>query len=141
MQAYEDVLYEQSDSTVTITVNRPKVMNAYRSQTYGEVMDAILTAGWDTNVSVVVLTGAGDRAFGTGGDTSEKKSERKGGFGTIGVPVEMLHAAIRDVPKPVIAKVRGYAIGGGNVIATICDLTIASGKRNLRTSRSGNGFS
>lgn len=126
MQAYEDVLYEQSDSTVTITVNRPKVMNAYRSQTYGEVMDAILTAGWDTNVSVVVLTGAGDRAFGTGGDTSEKKSERKGGFGTVGVPVEMLHAAIRDVPKPVIAKVRGYAIGGGNVIATICDLTIAS---------------
>ena len=126
MQAYEDVLYEQSDSTVTITVNRPKVMNAYRSQTYGEVMDAILTAGWDTNVSAVVLTGAGDRAFGTGGDTSEKKSERKGGFGTIGVPVEMLHAAIRDVPKPVIAKVRGYAIGGGNVIATICDLTIAS---------------
>lgn len=126
MQAYEDVLYEQSDSTVTITVNRPKVMNAYRSQTYGEVMDAILTAGWDTNVSAVVLTGAGDRAFGTGGDTSEKKSERKGGFGTIGVPVEMLHAAIRDVPKPVIAKVRGYAIGGGNVIATICDLTITS---------------
>ena len=126
MQAYEDVLYEQSDSTVTITVNRPKVMNAYRSQTYGEVMDAILTAGWDTNVSAIVLTGAGDRAFGTGGDTSEKKSERKGGFGTIGVPVEMLHAAIRDVPKPVIAKVRGYAIGGGNVIATICDLTIAS---------------
>jgi 2-ketocyclohexanecarboxyl-CoA hydrolase len=125
-KTYEDVLFEQKNSTVTITVNRPQVMNAYRSQTYSEVMDAILTAGWDTQVSAIVLTGAGDRAFGTGGDTNEKKSERKGGFGTIGVPVELLHAAIRDVPKPVIAKVRGYAIGGGNVIATICDLTIAA---------------
>ena len=101
-------------------------MNAYRSRTYGEVTDAILTAGWDPKVSAIVLTGAGGKAFGTGGDTNEKKSERKGGFGTIGVPVELLHAAIRDVPKPVIAKVRGYAIGGGNVIATICDLTIAA---------------
>jgi 2-ketocyclohexanecarboxyl-CoA hydrolase len=123
---YEDVLYEQKNSTVTITVNRPQVMNAYRSQTYAEVTDAILTAGWDPKISAIVLTGAGGKAFGTGGDTTEKKSERKGGFGTVGVPVEMLHAAIRDVPKPVIAKVRGYAIGGGNVIATICDLTIAA---------------
>lgn len=126
MSKYEDVLYEQKDSTVTVTVNRPQVMNAYRSRTYGEVTDAILTAGWDANISAIVLTGAGGKAFGTGGDTNEKKSERKGGFGTIGVPVELLHAAIRDVPKPVIAKVRGYAIGGGNVIATICDLTIAA---------------
>ena len=126
MNKYEDVLYEQKNSTVTITVNRPQVMNAYRSQTYAEVTDAILTAGWDPKISAIVLTGAGGKAFGTGGDTTEKKSERKGGFGTVGVPVEMLHAAIRDVPKPVIAKVRGYAIGGGNVIATICDLTIAA---------------
>ena len=126
MSKYEDVLYEQKDSTVTITVNRPQVMNSYRSQTYGEVTDAILTAGWDPKISAIVLTGAGTRAFGTGGDTTEKKSERKGGFGTVGVPVEILHAAIRDVPKPVIAKVRGYAIGGGHVIATICDLTIAA---------------
>ena len=126
MADYEDVLYEKKDATVTITVNRPQVMNAYRSQTYGEVIDAILTAGWDKTVSAIVLTGAGDRAFGTGGDTTEKKWERTGHGGTVGVPVEMLHTAIRDVPKPVIAKVRGYAIGGGNVIATICDLTIAA---------------
>src|SRR3984957_21196399 len=126
MSNYEDVIYAQREATVTITVNRPQVMNAYRTQTYGEVIDAILTAGWNKTVSSFVLTGAGDRAFGTGGDTTEKKSERKGGFGTIGVPVELLHTAIRDVPKPVIAKVRGYAIGGGNVIATICDLTIAA---------------
>lgn len=125
MSQYEDILYEERDGAVTITVNRPQVMNAYRTTTYGEVIDAILTAGWDKNVGCIVLTGAGTRAFGTGGDTTEKKSERKGGRGTVGVPVEQLHSAIRDVPKPVIAKVRGYALGGGNVMATICDLTIA----------------
>jgi 2-ketocyclohexanecarboxyl-CoA hydrolase len=124
-KTYNDVLYEQKGATVTITVNRPDVMNAYRSQTYAEVTDAILTAGWDPQVSAIVLTGAGTKAFGTGGDTNEKKADRKGGFGTVGVPVELLHAAIRDVPKPVIAKVRGYAIGGGHVMVTICDLTIA----------------
>ncbi len=73
---------------------------------------------------MIVLTGSG-KAFGVGGDASEKKSERQG-RGVIGVPVEELHAAIRDVPKPVIAKVRGYAIGGGNVLATLCDLTLAA---------------
>lgn len=126
MKQYEDILYQQKDATVTITINRPKVMNALRSNTYGEVIDAILTAGWDPKVGAVVLTGAGGKAFCTGGDMNEKKAERKGGFGTVGVPVELLHTAIRDVPKPVIAKVRGYAIGGGHVMATICDLTIAS---------------
>jgi 2-ketocyclohexanecarboxyl-CoA hydrolase len=100
-------------------------MNAFRSATYAELTDAILEAGWDKTISSIVITGAGDRAFCTGGDTTEKKADRKGGRGAIGVPVEQLHSAIRDVPKPVIAKVRGYAIGGGNVLATICDLTIA----------------
>jgi 2-ketocyclohexanecarboxyl-CoA hydrolase len=100
-------------------------MNAYRTSTYGEVTDALHRAGWNKDIGVIVLTGAGTRAFGVGGDTADKKSERSV-RGTIGVPVEELHAAIRDVPKPVIAKVRGFAIGGGNVIATICDLTIAA---------------
>ena len=72
-----------------------------------------------------MLTGAGGKAFCVGGDPSEAKSARQG-RGTIGVPVEQLHAAIRDVPKPVIAKVRGFAIGGGNVLVTLCDLAIAS---------------
>jgi|SRR5665213_213323 len=126
MHEYEDVIYEQKGANVTITINRPNVMNALRSKTYGEITDAVLTAGWDPNVSTIVITGAGGKAFCTGGDTNEKKSERKGGFGTVGVPVELLHSAIRDVPKPVIAKVRGYAIGGGHVMVTICDLTIAS---------------
>ena len=93
--------------------------------TYGQVTDALYRAGWNKEIGVIVLTGAGTRAFGTGGDAGDKKSERAG-RGTIGVPIEELHTAIRDVPKPVIAKVRGFAIGGGNVIATMCDLTIAA---------------
>lgn len=123
---YEDVLYEVRDAIATITVNRPKAMNAYRTLTYTEVTDALLRAGWDKSIAAIVLTGAGDRAFGVGGDTTEKKADRKSGYGAVGVPVEHLQSTIRDVPKPVIAKVRGYAIGGGNVIATICDMTIAA---------------
>ena len=74
----------------------------------------------------MVLTGAGERAFYTGGDQSAHREAGYDGRGAIGLPVEELHAAIRGAPKPVIARVRGYAIGGGNVLATICDLTIAS---------------
>ena len=122
---YEDILYEERDAVVTITFNRPEKMNAFRSKTYGEVTEALLRAGWDRNIGCIILTGAGTRAFATGGDTSEKKSERRG-YGAVGVPTEHLQSTIRDIPKPVIAKVRGYAIGGGNVIATVCDLTIAS---------------
>ena len=75
-------------------------------------------------MGVIVLTGAGDKAFCTGGD----QSSHEGGYdgrGTIGLPMEELHTALRDAPKPVIARVQGYAIGGGNVLATLCDLTIA----------------
>ena len=74
-----------------------------------------------------MLTGAGDKAFCTGGDQTAHDGSY-GGTGTIGLPVEELHSAIRDVPKPVIARVQGFAIGGGNVLATLCDLTIAADK-------------
>ena len=121
---YEDILYEEKDGVATITVNRPEKLNAFRMSTYEEVAGAIHRAGWNTEIGVIVLTGAGTRAFGVGGDTSDKKSDRAG-KGIVGVPVEDVHAAIRDVPKPVIAKVRGFAIGGGNVLCTLCDLTIA----------------
>lgn len=123
--AYGDILYDESDGVATVTVNRPEKMNAFRTTTYAEVIDALHRAGWNADIGVIVLTGAGSKAFGVGGDASDKKSERAG-RGTIGVPVEELHAAIRDVPKPVIAKVRGHAIGGGNVLCTLCDLTIAA---------------
>lgn len=121
---YLDILYQEKDGVATITFNRPDVLNAFRLGTYEEVTHALHRAGWNKEIGVIVLTGVG-RAFGVGGDSSDKKSTRAG-HGTLGVPVEALHAAIRDVPKPVIAKVRGYAIGGGNVLVTICDLTLAA---------------
>ncbi|TAK72243.1 MAG: 1,4-dihydroxy-2-naphthoyl-CoA synthase [Betaproteobacteria bacterium] len=121
---YKDILYDETGGVATITFNRPEVLNAFRMGTYEEVTDAINRAGWNKAIGVIVLTGAG-RAFGVGGDSGDKKSERAG-KGILGVPVEALHAAIRDAPKPVIAKVRGYAIGGGNVLVTLCDLTIAA---------------
>lgn len=121
---YLDILYQERNGVATITFNRPEVLNAFRLGTYEEVTHALHRAGWNKEIGVIVLTGVG-RAFGVGGDSSDKKSTRAG-HGTLGVPVEALHAAIRDVPKPVIAKVRGYAIGGGNVLVTICDLTLAA---------------
>ena len=125
---YQDLLYDETDHTVTITMNRPIVYNAFRPQTVIELLDAFARAGWDDNIGSIVLTGAGDKAFCTGGDQSEHEGDYGDGDvrGSIGMPVEELHAMIRDVPKPVIAKVRGFAIGGGNVLATICDMTIAS---------------
>jgi 2-ketocyclohexanecarboxyl-CoA hydrolase len=121
---FKDVLYEERDAVATVTLNRPDRMNAIRMGMYEEIAEAILEAGWNPDIAAVVLTGAGEKAFCVGGDTGQAKSERRG-RGAIGVPVEALHAAIRDVPKPVIAKVRGFAIGGGNVLVTLCDLAIA----------------
>ncbi|MCR9256113.1 MAG: enoyl-CoA hydratase-related protein [Alphaproteobacteria bacterium] len=125
MESYQDILYTVEDGVATITINRPERMNAFRGQTVEELIDAFNKAGWDRSIGVIVLTGAGDRAFCTGGDQSAHDGQYDG-RGTIGLPVEELQSLIRDVPKPVIAKVNGYAIGGGNVLATICDLTIAA---------------
>ena len=122
---YRDLLYVEEDHVATITLNRPERYNAIREGMYEEIIDVLMRTGWNKDISVIVLTGAGDKAFCTGGDQGDKGRGRHG-TGTLGVPVEIIHNTIRDVPKPVIAKVRGYAIGGGNVIATICDLTIAS---------------
>ncbi len=126
---YVDILYEVENGAATITINRPEVMNAFRVQTVEEMIHAFTRAGADPAVGVIVLTGAGSRAFCTGGDQgshSEGTGDSYGGRGAIGIPVEELQSLIRDVPQPVIAKVRGYAIGGGNVLATLCDMTIAS---------------
>ena len=122
---YEDILFESKDGVARITINRPSVMNAFRGRTCEELIDAFNRAGWDKSVGVIVLAGAGEKAFCTGGDQSAHEGQYDG-RGIIGLPVEELHSVIRDVPKPVIARVQGYAIGGGNVLATLCDLTIAS---------------
>ncbi|MDE2198434.1 MAG: 2-ketocyclohexanecarboxyl-CoA hydrolase [Rhodospirillales bacterium] len=124
---YEDILFDVADGTARITINRPHVMNAFRGKTCEELIHAFNRAGWDKAVGVIVLAGAGDRAFCTGGDQSAHQGQYDG-RGMIGLPVEELQGIIRDVPKPVIARVQGYAIGGGNVLATLCDLTIASDK-------------
>ncbi|MCZ7659219.1 MAG: 2-ketocyclohexanecarboxyl-CoA hydrolase [Xanthobacteraceae bacterium] len=124
---YEDILFDVADGVARITINRPSVMNAFRGRTCEELIHALNRAGWDKAVGVIVLAGAGDKAFCTGGDQSAHEGQYDG-RGTIGLPVEELQGLIRDVPKPVIARVQGYAIGGGNVLATLCDFTIASEK-------------
>jgi 2-ketocyclohexanecarboxyl-CoA hydrolase len=123
--SFEDILYEVKDGVATITINRPERYNAFRGQTCLELIEAFNRAGWDREIGVIVLTGAGSKAFCTGGDQSAHEGQYDG-RGTIGLPMEELHSIIRDVPKPVIAKVRGFAIGGGNVLCTICDFTLAS---------------
>lgn len=125
MNSYEDITYEiRPEGVARITINRPDRMNAFRGKTVGELIHAFQRAGWDKTIGVIVLTGAGKKAFCTGGDQSSHDGQYDG-RGTIGLPVEELQSLIRDVPKPVIARVAGYAIGGGNVLSTLCDLTIA----------------
>jgi naphthoate synthase len=122
---YTDILYEKKNSVAWITINRPEVRNAFRTRTVAELTDAFLDARWDPSVGVVVLTGAGDRAFCSGGDQKERGL---GGYATDQRPmdVEALHSAIRHIPKPVIAMVNGFAIGGGHVLHLLCDLSIAA---------------
>jgi 2-ketocyclohexanecarboxyl-CoA hydrolase len=127
---YCDILYTKSDGVATVTINRPKSYNAFRAQTCEEMIDAFKDADFDKSIGVVVLTGAGDKAFCTGGDQGTQESGY-GGRGTIGLPIEELQSAIRDISKPVIARVNGYAIGGGNVLVTLCDLAIASENAQL----------
>ena len=124
---YQDITSGKAAGVARITIDRPKVMNAFRAQTVEELIDAFNDAGWDKSIGVIVLAGAGDRAFCTGGDQSAHDGKYDG-RGTVGLPIEQLHNVMREVPKPIIARVQGYAIGGGNVLATLCDLTIASEK-------------
>lgn len=125
--SFEDILYEERDGVARITINRPDKYNAFRGKTVDELVQAFQRAGWKRDIGVIVLTGAGDKAFCTGGDQGAHDGQYDG-RGTIGLPIEELQNLIRDVPKPVIARVNGFAIGGGNVLATLCDLTIASDK-------------
>ena len=94
-----------------------EVHNAFRGRPATSWCSAFARAGYDQQVGAIVLTGAGERAFCTGGDQSAHDGQYDGRRGVIGMPIDEVHSAIRDVPKPVIAKVRGYAIGGGNVLA------------------------
>src|ERR1700716_3895138 len=130
MTAYKDIIYGVGTNAVRITINRPELSNAFRLQTVEELIDAFKRADEEKSANVVVLTGAGDKAFCTGGDQKAHLSEDGlyGPRGTVGMPIEELQTAIRDLRKVSIARVQGFAIGGGNVFATLCDLTIASEK-------------
>ncbi|HUY27773.1 MAG TPA: 1,4-dihydroxy-2-naphthoyl-CoA synthase [Candidatus Binataceae bacterium] len=119
---FSDIIYTKEDGIATLTMNRPEVLNAFRGETVDEMIEAFKDARDDRAIGVVILTGAGERAFCSGGDQSSRgKSGYQGGM-----HVEELHALIRDIPKPVIAAVNGYAIGGGHVFHVICDLSIAA---------------
>lgn len=123
---FTDILYEKRDGVAFIRINRPEVLNAFRPLTIDEMREAFLDAWYDEGIGVVVLTGAGGN-FCVGGDV---KTRGEGGYkdtdGTPRLQVTHLHRLIREIPKPVIAMVDGYAIGGGHVLHVLCDLTIAS---------------
>lgn len=127
IKSYEDILFQQCGKVAKITINRPEVYNAFRPQTNKEMLDAMDYCREAPDIRVIILTGIGDKAFCAGGD---QKVKGIGGYiDENGVPrlnVLDLHKAIRSIPKPVIAMVNGYAIGGGNVLQVVCDLTIAS---------------
>ncbi|WP_405366138.1 1,4-dihydroxy-2-naphthoyl-CoA synthase [Ruminobacter sp.] len=126
---FEDILYHKSaDGIAKITINRPRVRNAFRPKTVMEMERALADARFDANIGVIIFTGAGDLAFCSGGD--QKIRGDYGGYkddsGVHHLNVLDLQRQIRTCPKPVVAMVAGYAIGGGHVLHLVCDLTIAA---------------
>jgi naphthoate synthase len=124
---YQDILYEKWDGVAKITINRPEVRNAFRPQTLFDLQHAFLDAREDAEIGVIILTGAGHEAFCSGGDQRIRGDQ--GYVGEDEVPrlnVLDLQKQIRSLPKPVVAMVAGYAIGGGHVLHVVCDLTIAA---------------
>jgi naphthoate synthase len=127
-RVYTDLSYEVvDDTTAIITINRPERYNAFRGQTIEELIDAFKRAWADRAVRCVILTGAGDKAFCTGGDVKQRAETGDYGPTSNGLfEIEYLQRLIREIPKPVIAAVNGVAVGGGHVLQVLCDLTIAS---------------
>ncbi len=127
IKEYEDILFEFYEGIARITINRERYRNAFTPTTTAEMSDAMRICREEPSIDVVVLTGAGDKAFCSGGDQNVKG--RGGYIGKDGIPrlsVLDVQKQIRSIPKPVIAAVNGFAIGGGHVLHLVCDLTIAS---------------
>lgn len=127
VHAYDDVLFHRHGAIAKITINRPEVRNAFRPKTLFELQDAFHRVQEDPTIGVAILTGMGDKAFCSGGD--QRVRGDAGYLDDEGVPrlnVLDLQRQIRLLPKPVIAMVAGYAIGGGHVLHMVCDLTIAA---------------
>ncbi|MBZ8134657.1 1,4-dihydroxy-2-naphthoyl-CoA synthase [Afifella sp. IM 167] len=127
-QDFSDILFDKAEGIAKITINRPHVRNAFRPETLEEIMTALHLARLDKEVGVIILTGAGPDAFCAGGD--QKVRGEDGGYkdekGVNHLNALDLQRMIRTLPKPVVAMVAGYAIGGGNVLQLVCDLTIAA---------------
>ena len=128
IKSFEDIKYERTeDGIAKITINRPKMRNAFRPQTVGEMKEAFDLARDDAEIGVIVLTGEGPDAFCSGGD---QRVRGKAGYvdakGVARLNILDLEIQIRSLPKPVVAMVAGYAIGGGHVLHVVCDLTIAA---------------
>ncbi|CAD5897161.1 dihydroxynapthoic acid synthetase [Carnobacterium maltaromaticum] len=126
IKEYREILFEKTDHIAKITINRPEVHNAFTPLTVSEMIDAFTLSRDDTDIGVIILTGAGDNAFCSGGD---QRVRGNGGYvGEDNIPrlnVLDLQRLIRVIPKPIIAMVKGWSIGGGNVLQLVCDLTIA----------------
>jgi naphthoate synthase len=133
---HEDILYDTAGGIAKITINRPEVRNAFRPKTLFELRDAFDAARDDPGIGVIIFTGAGDQAFCSGGDQRVRGSDGYVDDKGIGrLNVLDLQIQIRRLPKPVIAMVAGYAIGGGHVLHLVCDLTIAA--ENARFGQTG----
>ncbi len=127
LEEFTDVGYEVQDGVAVITIDRPDRYNALRGRTVDELIYAFRYAWIDESVGAIVLTGAGEKAFCSGGDQKERAAT--GGYGETEMgmfEIERLHRLIREVPKPVIAAVNGFAIGGGHVLHVLCDVSLAS---------------
>jgi naphthoate synthase len=136
IKEYEEISFDLFEGIAKITINRPRYRNAFTPDTVREMCDAMAFCRESQDISVVILTGKGDKAFCSGGDQNYKN--RAGYVGKDGVPrlnVLDLQRMIRSLPKPVIAMVNGFAIGGGHVLHVMCDLTIAS--ENARFGQTG----
>ena len=127
MTPFEDITYVVEESAAIITINRPERYNAFRAKTVEELIAAFRLAWADRQVQSVILTGAGDKAFCTGGDVKQRAETGDYGPSESGMfEIGALHKVIRDIPKPVIAAVNGVAVGGGHVLHVLCDVSIAS---------------
>jgi naphthoate synthase len=133
---YTDVRAEQAEGIAKITINRPEVRNAFRPRTLFELQDAFERARNDPEIGVIILTGEGPEAFCSGGDQRVRGDDGYVGDDGIGrLNVLDLQVQIRRLPKPVVAMVAGYAIGGGHVLHVVCDLTVAA--ENARFGQTG----
>jgi 2-ketocyclohexanecarboxyl-CoA hydrolase len=120
---FKDIIYEKRGAVAWITINRPKQLNAFTGDTLNEMTLAIEDAGTAKGIGVIVLTGAGERAFSAGGDVNW---EKEGGLERQLLEPYLMHVTISRCPRPVIARVNGYAVGGGHHLAYFCDFTIAA---------------